>query len=629
MQDILCKLEEQKWDWTTNAIKEFNRGFIRHDPSQFGKDRVLVGVYGPTQVGKTTFILKLLGIKEEYFSSLSQALRGKRKAGKSATITCTIYEESDGDNYVITLPDKTERKVQTFEQLENEMASVREEIEKSGAYSLKPLKICLSNTLFNKKEIDKRTREISIVDLPGDDSKDKVEMLHVERVLKEYLPRCKVTILMEIAGQMTTLTQLNREFVRDWPVLPYHFRIVLTRSVTSSSVVKKVENGEIGTTSDYQRFYESELARYNENKNVKTKIYPLEFGESWSELQSLNSSLYEKSSVWVEDVFSHLVEDLTSIYSPENEIRQLKDLDGYIVKRSKDEEEQLVSCKKEIEGERGLIEGTLKSLNEAIDKLYDKISQYMDEKEELKARKLKIKHRISISAWESRSLSTKTTSALDNEFKYIQDQIKELFEEEAAKFAKEMKTTELLLNLSLKEFTFYFQESYLSLTNEYVFETYFSKKNFNVDCSRVEYRLNECLKENNDRLKKAVNSYLQEMSCKLDQVILKLNIQRENLNEEKKQVIVQHKELSAELEKINRKIAQAHEEWERDLARSQKLTHYLEKAFLEQFNSYLNLMNKKAASPEEKWLYHHYLNIMRNQAEGIIHRDFKSNESTI
>jgi hypothetical protein len=622
MQDILCRLEEQKWDWTTNAIKEFNGGFIRHDPSQFGKDRVLVGVYGPTQVGKTTFILKLLGIKEEYFSSLSQALRGKRKAGKSATITCTIYEESSDDDYVITLPDKTERKVQTFEQLEDAMASVREEIEKSGAYSLEPLKIGLSNTLFKKAEIDKRKREISIVDLPGDDSKDKVEMVHVERVLKEYLPRCKVTILMEIAGQMTTLTQLNREFVRDWPVLPYHFRIVLTRSVTSSSVVKKVENREIGTTNDYQRFYESELARYNDQRNVKTKIYPLEFGESWSELQSLNSSLFNKASIWVEDIFSRLVEDLTSIYSPENEIRQLKDLDGYILKRSKDEEDQFVFLKKKIVDELELIEDKQASLRSAICTISKRLSECKNEKKGLKKRNVEIDHLISIPPWEDRPRSSKKTSDLDSEFYYIQDQMKESFEAEVRKFAKEMKTTALLFNRRLKEFTFDFQESHLSLTSEYRLETYLSKKNFNVDCFRVELRLEECLKENQDRLNEAVNSYLKEMSGTLDQVILDLRNKREALNEEKKQANVQHKELSGQLEMINRKIEQAHEEWERDLARSQKLTLYLQKAFLEQFSSYVNLMNKEEAAPEEKWFYHQYLNIMRNQAEGIIQGDF-------
>jgi hypothetical protein len=547
MQDILCRLEEQKWDWTANTIKEFNDGFIRHDSSQFGKDRVLVGVYGPTQVGKTTFILKLLGIKEEYFSSLSQALRGKRKAGKSATITCTIYEESTDDEYVITLPDKTERKVQTLEQLEDAMADVREEIEKSGAYSLEPLKIGLSHSLFNKEEIDKRTQEISIVDLPGDDSKDKVEMVHVERVLKEYLPRCKVTILMEIAGQMTTLTQMNREFVRDWPVLPYHFRIVLTRSITSSSVVKKVENGDIGTTSDYQRFYKSELARYNDNRNVKTKVYPLEFGESWSELQSLNPSLFNKASIWVEDVFSRLVDDLTSVYSPENEIRQLKDLDGYIVKRSKDEENQLVFFKKKIEDELELTEDKQASLNDVIEKLGDKLSELVDEKEALIDRNLKIKHRISIARWEDRVLSTKTTSALDNEFEYIQDQLKEAFETEVAKFANEMKTTALLFNRRLEGFTFDFQESYLSLTSGYVLETYFSKKNFNVDCRLVELRLEESLEENQDRLNESVNSYLEVMSGTLDQVILDMRKKLEDLNEEKKQANVHHMELSGRL----------------------------------------------------------------------------------
>jgi septal ring factor EnvC (AmiA/AmiB activator) len=179
-----------------------------------------------------------------------------------------------------------------------------------------------------------------------------------------------------------------------------------------------------------------------------------------------------------------------------------------------------------------------------------------------------------------------------------------------------------LFNRKLREFRFDFQETYLSLTNEYVLETYFSKKNFNVDCYRVESRLRECLTENQARLNKVVNSYLKEISGSLDQTILVMRNKLEDLNREKKQANVQHMELSERLKTIDRQIEQAHEEWERDLARSQKLTIYLQKAFLEQFSSYVNVMNKEEAASEEKWLYHQYLNIMRNQAEGIIQGDF-------
>ena len=60
--DLLTRLEEDKDQWIYEAIDHFNEGFLRFDGQKYEKDQVLIGVYGPTQVGKTTLILTMLGI---------------------------------------------------------------------------------------------------------------------------------------------------------------------------------------------------------------------------------------------------------------------------------------------------------------------------------------------------------------------------------------------------------------------------------------------------------------------------------------------------------------------------------------------------------------------------------------
>ena len=94
MKDLLGRLSEQHLNWALEGKDEYERGFLRLKKPEGEKRRVLIGVYGPTQVGKTTLILKLLGIKENRIIELSSALRGKRQMGNSATVTTSIYQRS-------------------------------------------------------------------------------------------------------------------------------------------------------------------------------------------------------------------------------------------------------------------------------------------------------------------------------------------------------------------------------------------------------------------------------------------------------------------------------------------------------------------------------------------------------
>ncbi|MGM8203611.1 hypothetical protein [Escherichia coli] len=82
------------WEWTEPIVERYLENFTKFDATQANfKGQVYVGVYGPTQVGKTTFILNLIGINENKLNELSQALRGKQSKGKSSTVTATLYEK--------------------------------------------------------------------------------------------------------------------------------------------------------------------------------------------------------------------------------------------------------------------------------------------------------------------------------------------------------------------------------------------------------------------------------------------------------------------------------------------------------------------------------------------------------
>ncbi|WP_099354835.1 hypothetical protein [Fredinandcohnia onubensis] len=620
MQNLLCNLENHKWDWTVEAVKKFKEGFIRFNPSEHTKDRVLIGVYGPTQVGKTTFILKLLGIKEEYFSSLSTALRGKRKMGNSATITCTMYNESEDSLYKIIYPNGKEISLDTLADLEEEMQHVRQEIENDETFSLEPLQIHLSRELFYEKGNSDRKRDFSIIDLPGDDSKEKNEIHHVNRILKEYLPRCKVCILMEIASQMTNLTQLKREFVRDWNYLPYHFRVVLTRSVTSSSVQTGIEVGEIASADGFVSYYQEELSRYLETGSKNIRIYPLEFGDSWFDLKRQVPTIFSKANVWIEDIFQELEADLSSVSSPENEIMQLKNLDAYILKKSEQEkshlEKEIEQIKSEIKETRNVIDskGSKSTL------LEDRIKDIKKELKGLTKLAITKPEKITINRWDDRHRSLRTTRALDNEFLFHLDNLKEEFEKQYQKIMRTFLIIERTHHLKLDPIQFEFTEKSISFTNQYVLETYYKRTNFNYDCYRVESLLHEIILENYQKMLQAFVAAGQKVAVDLNRYLTILEYKLGELADEIRdsQTSLEGLRIKLSDKKNDKHLAEA--EWNRDLERSKQLTSYIQASFLEQFAKYQEAF--QIASVEEKWLYHQYFNILIKQAERVLEDDF-------
>ena len=58
-----------------------------------------VCVYGKSQVGKTTLILDMIGLKDECKRDVAEVLRGGIALGNSSTSTAIIYSQSESDLY--------------------------------------------------------------------------------------------------------------------------------------------------------------------------------------------------------------------------------------------------------------------------------------------------------------------------------------------------------------------------------------------------------------------------------------------------------------------------------------------------------------------------------------------------
>ena len=112
---------------------------------------------------------------------------------------------------------------------------------------------------------------------------------------------------------------------------PQNFRVVLTRSLQSTSVKRAIESGEITTLEEFRGNFRDDLQR-NE-KEIPNQIYPLEFGDTWLELKDRNDVIYQQAKAWMDSLFLELLDELTAVKTPENQIMQIKNMEHSISKQ--------------------------------------------------------------------------------------------------------------------------------------------------------------------------------------------------------------------------------------------------------------------------------------------------------
>lgn len=605
---------DSKWDWTRSAVSKFMNGFKRFDGTVNGKEEVYIGVYGPTQVGKTTFILSLLGIDFQVLNPLADALRGGQAKGKSATVTCTIFTKTDDTRFTIIWPSGETFICSTLPEVEQVMKRLREQVYLERDFSLMPLTIEIPEHYFNGDEVNQRVRDLSIIDLPGDDSKDESEMRHVNRVLKGYISRCKVCIIMEIASQLTGLTKLDQGIVKDWLYLPGKFRILLTRSVTNGSVMKAIEAGEIQSAEEFQALYVYELARVCETDDLRTNVYPLEFGDSWVDLKDSHPVLFEKTQQWMEKIFQDLVEDLTCIHTPEQEIKKLKSMERFILKKAEDEmmrwEIEKSRCEQKLEEMQELLYYN----QNRLDEVKSTISSYKKCLHQIRAKQEPQEPEFHLPGWGDLSFSEKKFSSLQSVFHRELWDLEEQMMMYTEEINRDIQKFNLYENMNIPRMTFPDTIFDVSLNFNYVVDRYFKELTYRIDWSIALDKLDAVFQAYKNELQwgitEAVNA-LEEEIQKQEQVY-------EGFQQEYSQKKREYGELESNLAGIEEHMKQAKDEWQQDFERSRQLDLFLMESFVEQSNQYKAKLLDPQTPKEVKWLTHQYWNILKLQAEKMI-----------
>jgi hypothetical protein len=328
--DQWSPLYRSRWNWADLVIDEYVRDLDKSLQSHFHRgddpspDHFGAVMYGKTQAGKTTLILKLMGLSEDGVAksvrgdpTATQILRAGRIKGNSSTAIPTRYSWSrhpdrweysfDGESTELSGREVFAR-LQKFRDEEGDPSS----LDDRGVLDL--------GIPYRYRSQSSPTVVPMILDLPGVEAESQQEREYAARLVRRYVPAAQMVVLMSTADSVASLfSGLVRELpqLSVWDTVPERFRIVLTRTVSSSSVRGKFAQADLTATTGWLREHAyTELAlshraaRLAEEPSIKERIksvlFPVEFGESWENLREKHPELHCSFAPVVDELLADL-----------------------------------------------------------------------------------------------------------------------------------------------------------------------------------------------------------------------------------------------------------------------------------------------------------------------------------
>ena len=401
---VLDRLFLDKYDWQKDAFNRIKSQLlpVRDNPFvqyNYTAATHLVCVYGKSQVGKTTLILNMIGLKDDDSKrDVSEVLRGGIAHGNSSTSTAIIYSQSESDDLygvrIETLEGKELSVVEycTSDGMLQKLQSIRNDVEKNLFSNKAILHISIPKKYFSSSDTDNK---ISILDLPGVESRNILERAHVESLMNRYIPLSSVCIIACTSNEIESLKILELPNNIDWKNLPHRFFVVITRSYSAGNIKsyfdKPHKEREPKLFSDFLRNkYKMELSEIL-GKDYKTKIFLLEMGDSFVRLcndlknKKDRSELTETRDCYLSSLRKSILSSKgNSLYScikelrtivnkiEENKIIQLKE----IGKKKEEEKNQIVNGIEKLKNRRNNYCDRNQEVESAIkrlDNLYENI----------------------------------------------------------------------------------------------------------------------------------------------------------------------------------------------------------------------------------------------------------------
>ncbi len=311
------KIYKNRLAWAYEARQKFIgslSGKLKLSFNEQNRKGIVVAVYGNSQVGKTSLILKLIGIKDALYDEIYDVLRCDIPKGKSVTATSMIYKKSEDKNFYIRLCGQNQEPIDKSK-LKSRLKELRKSVEENRfetgtANHEGNIQISIPPKYFKETEYD-----LVIIDLPGISSSNIKEHKHVESVITDIIPIASLVLF--VCEKITHFDpdQIQLPEMKKWYREPDRFRLILTRAVSANSVKGLFQNNKQVTLNNYLNYYRSEFERtFKDQKGLfderRIRIYPLEYGESYSQLKLDEHDIYKKSKMLIDELLEKLYKDI-------------------------------------------------------------------------------------------------------------------------------------------------------------------------------------------------------------------------------------------------------------------------------------------------------------------------------
>jgi hypothetical protein len=634
MNYIWDSVYEHRWKWAKIAEAEFKQNLQKLNVDDYtlknDTNEITIGVYGPTQVGKTTLILRLLGVRQEAIETVSDWLRGKRKQGHSATVTATEYKQSDNDLFHFYSKESGWKRHLTGEQLEKVLFDVRSQVEEQGEISTDRMIIEIANSFF---EDSLSISNLNFIDLPGIQSAEKKEQLQVQNCVRHWLPICELTLLVDDATLINEYALIKDKNVKDWMHERDRFRIIPTHALTLESLLLDLQDSI--DKEKVRNYYASELSR-SLNGTVDAQdlaqiLYPIDIGRTLQTMKMTDAKLYNSVYPMMEDILQELREDLCS---QKPEALHFKHLASIYSKAEKQKQEELAQLDKRLQK----LDRNIEKQTNFMRRLHNKQQHILEDKKgathELVVVLEKVQSVFSTIKkfnWKSdleerfeRIKSSKSVSSINGEASAFQLKWESEVEQKINSLKKIMDgipCTRDIRTPSVNERIYYVDK---------MFDFYVFLSNYEIDLAYVKRTT-----------KNWVEAYMLKFVLLVEGIVEDLN---KEINQREKQVDLQVKkhqrDFSLEEGKLRKfqksktdmqqERNQIEFEWQQDLEHCQELEYYFQKNAVLYFQSLKSML--RHGSTTAKWEAQHLLFLLERDSEMVIRylkgKDKAANENS-
>lgn len=373
--------------WAENAYQSFIEKFDSDrliNTHLNNKKQASIIIYGSTQVGKTTFILTLLGVDENKISQVDKVLRAGQTLGNSATSRSSRYRRSDDQYWHFSHRKKGEEPFNDEKALLI-LKELRTQVEKGKTKEISTIDIFIPNIYFISGANDKI--DLLIHDLPGINARNENENSYVKELVENYISAADMIFLVGKIDGLGFLKneELDNPLLSTWYFNSTVYKVILTHSFSNASIKDKIINNDINSLESFNNYIFEQINTMELRlpQSIKEQLYPIECGRSWNSLIQGNDKFTEKSIQLRKAILNKLYQDIENSMNPLSRLKTGYMLPEYLKQQREREVEEYEIHIEKLTSEIKEIKKRIENIGSYSHKIKNKIEEIQNKLDDI------------------------------------------------------------------------------------------------------------------------------------------------------------------------------------------------------------------------------------------------------